>query len=186
MNLRINLVLKLELRKKTAWKILDAVFAIAITLLGLEFIVPTFTHSNMVFFNYLVHSWPNFVGYFLAFYILGMFLINHHRQFINIEYANEKLKLINFVFLAFIVLIPLSTSILTEYGDIIGGVLFFDNVVLISGLILYLNWSYVKKHKYLLKKEITSRTTSIITYRTLSIPIASIIAIGRFFYTHVK
>jgi TMEM175 potassium channel family protein len=156
----------------------DGVFAVAITLLGLGFVVPVLTHSNAVILNFLESFWPKFVGYFLAFYLIGMLLNNHNRQFRNLEYADQTLWWLNIVFLAFIVLIPFATSIWTGYGDTTVGVLFFNFIMLISGLILYFNWSYAKNHKYLLRKDITSRTISIITYTNLAVPIATIIAIG--------
>jgi len=175
---------ELEIRDKSRLEnFVDAVFAIAITILVLDFTVPVLPHSNVFILNLLESSWPKFVGYFLAFFNLGIFLNNHHRQFRNIEYADQTLWWINLVFLAFIVLVPFATSIWTEYTETTVGVLFFDFNVLISGLILYFNWSYVKKHKYLLKKDITSRTIKIITYRNLAVPIASIIAIGLAFFT---
>jgi len=163
----------------------DGVFAIAITLLGLGFTVPLLTHSNTIILNFLGSSWPKFFGYFLAFFLLGIFLNNHQTQFKYIEYADQRLWWINLSFLAFIVLVPFATSIWTEYGDTIIGVLFFHFNMLISGFILYFNWLYVKKHKFLLREDIPSRTVTIITYRNLAIPIASIIAIALAFFNLV-
>ena len=114
-----------------------------------------------------------------------MLLNNHNRQFRHVEYADQTLWWLNLVFLSFIVLVPFVTSIWTEYGDTTIGVLFFHFDMLISGLILYFNWSYLKRHKYLLRKSITSRTSTIITYRNLSIPIASIIAILIAFFSPI-
>ena len=161
----------------------DGVFAIAITLLVLEFVIPVLPHSNMAILNYLDTLWIKFVGYFLAFFLLGILLNNHSRQFRNLEYADQKLWWLNIVFLSFIVLVPFVTSIWTEYGDTTIGVLFFHFDMLISGLLLYFNWSYIQNHKYLLRKNITSRTITIITYRNLAIPIASLIAIVIAFFT---
>jgi uncharacterized membrane protein len=175
---------ELEIRDKERLEtFVDGVFAIAITLLGFGLVVPVLIHSNEVLLNFLGSFWPKFGGYFLAFYLLGLFLNNHHRQFRIMEYANQTLWWINLVFLAFIVLVPFSTSILTQYGDTTVGVLFFHFNMLISGLILYFNWSYTKNHKFLLRSDITSRTITIITYKNLGIPIASIIAIGLAFFT---
>jgi TMEM175 potassium channel family protein len=175
---------ELEIRDKERLEtFVDGVFAIAITLLGFGLVVPVLTHSNLALYNFLGSFWPKFVGYFLAFYLLGLFLNNHHRQFRIMEYANQNLWWINLVFLAFIVFVPFSTSILTQYGDTTVGVLFFHINMLISGLILFFNWSYTKNHKFLLRSDITSRTIKIITYKNLGIPIASIIAIGLAFYT---
>lgn len=177
---------ELEIRDKNRLEsFIDAVFAVAITLLVLDLVVPVLPHSNMAIMDYLSSLLPKFVGYFLAFFLLGMFLNNNNRQFKNLEYADQNLWWLNIIFLAFIVLVPFVTSIWTEYGDTTIGVLFFHIDMLISGIILYFNWSYAKNHKYLLKKNITSRTISIITYRNLAIPISSGIAILIAFFTPI-
>ena len=175
---------ELESRDKSRLEtFVDGVFAIAITLLVLEFVVPILPHSNIAILTYLDSLLPKFVGYFLAFFLLGILLNSHSRQFRNIEYADQTLWWLNILFLSFIVLVPFVTSIWTEYGDTTSGVLVFHIDILISGLLLYSNWSYLKNHKYLLRKDITSRTISIITYRNLAIPIASFIAIVFAFFT---
>jgi len=170
---------ELEIRDKSRLEtFVDGVFAVAITILGLEFVVPVLTHSNLVILNFLGNFWPKFIGYFLSFFLLGIFLNIHNRQFRNLEYADQTLWWLNIVFLAFIVLIPFATSIWIGYGDTTVGVLFFNFIMLISGLILYFNWSYAKNHKYLLREDITSRTITIISYTNLAVPITTIIAIG--------
>ena len=177
---------ELELRDKNRLEsFVDAVFAVAITLLVLDLVVPALPHSNVAIIDYLGSLLPKFVGYFLAFFLLAILLNIHNRQFKNLEYADQSLWWLNIVFLAFIVLVPFVTSIWTEYGDTTIGVLFFHFNMLISGIILYFIWAYAKNHKYLLRKDITSRTISIITYRNLAIPIASIIAIGLAFFTPI-
>jgi uncharacterized membrane protein len=137
----------------------------------------------MALLAFLESIWPKFAGYFLAFFLLGVLLNNNWRQFINIKYADWKLFFINLLFLSFIVLAPFATSIWTDYADTTAGVLFFHCIMLLSGLTLYLNWSYVKRHPYLLRKGITSRTQKTIYYRNISLPFASTIAIGFAFVT---
>jgi uncharacterized membrane protein len=177
---------ELEIRDKNRLEtFVDGVFAIAITILVLEFLVPVLPHSNIAILNYLSSIWIKFLGYFLAFFLLGMLLNNHSRQFRNLEYADQQLWWLNILFLSFIVLVPFVTSIWIEYSDTTIGVLCFHFDILISGLILYFNWTYIQKHKYLLRRDITSRTISIIKYRNLSFPIASLIAIGIAFFTPI-
>jgi uncharacterized membrane protein len=177
---------ELESRDKSRLEtFVDGVFAIAITILVLEFVVPVLPHSNVAIISYLDSLLPKFVGYLLAFFLLGILLNIHSRQFRNLKYADQTLWWLNILFLSFIVLVPFVTSIWTEYGDTTLGVLFFHFDMLISGLLLYFNWSYAKNHKYLLRKDITSRTISIITYRNLAIPIASLIAIVFAFFTPI-
>ena len=176
--------IELEIRDKNRLEtFVDGVFAIAITLLVLEFVVPMVPHSNTALITYLNSVWIKFLGYFLAFFLLGMLLNNHNRQFRNLEYADQKLWWLNIVFLAFIVLVPFVTSIWIEYGDTTVGVLFFHIDMLISGLLLYFMWSYILKNKYLLRKDVSSKTIKIINYRNLIFPISSFIAIGIAFFS---
>src|SRR5660397_163564 len=74
--------------------------------------------------------------------------------------------------------VPFATTIWTTYPDTTAGVLFFHCVMFITGFILYANWSYVKRRKHLLKKDIAMRTLRTITFRTASLPIASALAIA--------
>lgn len=178
--------LELEARdKKRLEGFIDAVVAIAITLLGLEFVVPVLEHSNEALLAFLGEMWPKFLGYFLAFLLLGLLLSTSWRQFQNIRYADWKLFSINILFLAFIVLMPFATSVLTEYGDTTVGVLFFHCVMLLSALALTINWWYVKRHPGLLKEDITPRTLDIIRYRNLSFMVASLVAIVFAFFAPI-
>ena len=171
--------MELEARDKRRLEtFIDGVFAIAITLLGLEFVVPLAQHSNGALLASFVGIVPKFIGYFLAFALLGILLNNNWRQFQNIAYADWVLYLINILFLSFVVLVPFATTIWTNYPDTTAGVLFFDCIMFITGLILYANWSHVKRRTYLLKKGITARTLRVIEYRNASLPVASALAIA--------
>jgi uncharacterized membrane protein len=87
--------------------------------------------------------------------------------------------------LAFVVLVPFATSIWTEYADITAGVVFFDGIVLVCGLTLYTNWSYVRRHPHLLRRGITSNTLRRIHYRNISVVAASAVAVGLAFFSPV-
>ena len=171
--------IELEARDKRRLEtFIDGVFAIAITLLGLGFVSPLLQHSSGALLVFYVSLWPKFLGYFLAFFLLAALLNNNWRQFQNIALADWPLFFINVLFLAFIVLVPFATTVWTEYPDITAGVLFFHCVMLASGIMLYENWWYVKRHPHLLKKGITTKTLRVIPYHNASLPIASAVAIG--------
>ena len=122
------------------------------TLLGPEFFVPLVQHSNQALIASLVGIVRKFIGYFLAFTLLSLLLINYWRQFQNIAYADSVLYGSNVLFLPFVVLAPFATTVWTGYPDTTAGVLFFDCAMFITGLTLYANWSYVKRRPYLLRK----------------------------------
>ncbi len=162
---------------------IDAVFAIAITLLGLDFVLPQLEHSSMAFTDFLGSLFPKFLGYFLAFFLLGVLLSTSWRQFQNIKRADWILLWINVLFLAFIVLVPFATSVLTEFSDITSAVLFFHSVIFLSVLTLWLNWHHVRKHPHFLKKDVTATAMARIHYRNIALLTASVVAIGLAFFT---
>jgi len=155
----------------------DAVFAIAITLLVLDLAVPVLKDSNDVLIGFLINNWPKFLAYFLSFFILASLLNNHHRQFKNIKFADQKIWWINTAFLAFIVLVPFSTSLISEYEKNLIAIITFNVNLLIASLLLYINWFIVVKSNYLLIEGISSRTIIIIKYINLAVPLATLLAI---------
>jgi len=176
----------LEARDKKRLELfIDAVFAIAITLLGLSFVVPVVEHSSGALVGSLMGIAPKFAGYFLAFALVGFMLNNNWRQFQNIAYANAVLYFINVFFLSFVVLVPFATAIWATYPDTTAGVLVFHSVIFISGVTLYANWAYVRWRPYLLKKDITEQTLKEIVYRNVSLPLASAMAIALAFITPI-
>jgi uncharacterized membrane protein len=174
-----------ERDKKRLETFIDAVFAIAITLLGLSFVAPVVQHSSGELAGSLMGIAPKFAGYFLAFALVGFLLNNNWRQFQNIAYANWVLYFINILFLSFVVLVPFATVVWTTYPDTTAGVLVFHSVIFISGVILYANWAYVRWRPYLLKKDITEQTLKEIVYRNVSLPLASALAIALAFITPI-
>ncbi|HYB58795.1 MAG TPA: TMEM175 family protein, partial [Candidatus Acidoferrales bacterium] len=67
--------MELEARDKRRLEtFIDGVFAIAITLLGLGFVVPLAQHSNEALLVSFAGLVPKFIGYFLAFALLGILL----------------------------------------------------------------------------------------------------------------
>ncbi len=96
--------------------IADGVFAVAMTLLVLELVVPELKEpSNRELTGALLSMWPKFIAYLLSFLIAGMYWLMHHTIFDSIKYYDSTLAWINVVFLLFVALIPFTTSLLGEY-----------------------------------------------------------------------
>ena len=96
--------------------IADGVFAVAMTLLVLELVVPESKGiSNEELNGLLVSMWPKFIAYVLSFLITGIYWLVHHSIFDAIRYYDTTLAWINIVFLLFVALIPFTTSLLGEF-----------------------------------------------------------------------
>ena len=94
----------------------DGVFAVAMTLLVLELVVPEIKDiSNKELTTILLSMWPKFLAYVLSFLIAGIYWLVHHSIFDAIRYYDTTLAWINLVFLLFVALIPFTTSLLGEY-----------------------------------------------------------------------
>lgn len=110
----------------------DAVFAIAITLLILEIKVPELKGviSESAVLESLGHLLPKFIGFFLSFFLIGLYWVIHHRMFgFLIDYTRRLVNL-NLVFLLSIVLMPFSTAFYSDY-------LLPDRIHLITPLAFY-------------------------------------------------
>ena len=96
--------------------IADGVFAVAMTLLVLELVVPAGKElSNQELTGLILSMWPKFVAYVLSFLIAGIFWLVHHTIFDAIRYYDSTLAWINIIFLLFVALIPFSTSLMGEH-----------------------------------------------------------------------
>ncbi|MEA3065434.1 MAG: potassium channel family protein [Sphingomonadales bacterium] len=61
----------------------DAVFAIAITLLIIDIHAPHLSADSpdRAYWIALANLWPNLIGYFISFAVIGLFWMGHHRAF---------------------------------------------------------------------------------------------------------
>lgn len=162
----------------------DGVFAIAMTLLVLDFKVPTIPEGSSVnaLPKLILDLWPNFFNYVQSFILLGVFWIVHHRQFHYIKFIDHGLLWLNIGSLMFIALIPFSTSLIAEHGDVqIGAVIFECNLMAI-GCLFYMQWWYVMRKPHLLDRNLSVQRILLIKKRNLAVPIISLVAIGLSFF----
>lgn len=91
----------------------DGVFAIAITLLGLELKVPLRTAPSLA--AALVGAWPSYVAFFTSFVTITIIWINHHRLFTHIIRVDHVLLLLNSLLLMTVTLVPFGTAVLSAH-----------------------------------------------------------------------
>ena len=94
----------------------DGVFAFAITLLALGFVLPAMRMpSNRELATALLHLWPNFIAYALSFSVIGIMWQNHHALFRVVRHVDRMTVFWNLLLLAGTVLIPFATTTLGSY-----------------------------------------------------------------------
>ena len=114
----------------------DAVFAIAITLLIIEIQPPHLsrTASDRDHLIALINLSPNFVAFFISFFVIGAFWAGHHRAFSMSRHWSPQLVRPNSMMLAAIVFMPFATAYMgTNMGHRVPTVL-YDLVLLTTSL----------------------------------------------------
>lgn len=133
------------LSKEQLQSFTNNVFAVAITLLVLNFTVPALQESNRALENFFIGLWPQFLGYTISFFVISSFFLSLHAYFKHIKYITKYIFWITMLQFFFIVLIPFSTLMMTEYGHLQIANIFFDVNILIIGLLFFINRNLIKK-----------------------------------------
>jgi uncharacterized membrane protein len=95
----------------------DAVFAISITLLVIELKVPVLprTAPDEDFLQAFANLLPNFIGFFVSFFVIGQFWNAHHRAFDSARHWAPKLLMPNLFLLCSVAGMPFFTAFLSDY-----------------------------------------------------------------------
>src|SRR5260370_6264828 len=91
----------------------DGVFAVAITLLVLQFVDPGAKNGELL--SKLLGQWPQLATYGASFLTIGVIWVNHHTVFKGIREIDRTIQFINLVLLLLIVLVPYPTELLGRY-----------------------------------------------------------------------
>ena len=90
----------------------DGVFAIAITLLILEVNVPETAFDNL--WQGIADQWPSYLAYATSFITIGGIWLAHHGIFRRLQYANQRLMVINLLLLMVVSFLPFPTKLMAE------------------------------------------------------------------------
>ncbi len=112
----------------------DAVLAIAITLLVIDLRVPELARGPGPALRDL---WPNYLAYVFSFFIIGNYWLSHHRLFRPIRRYDDRLCWLNLLFLFFVVLVPFSTRLISQYPGMRMAVVVYSLNILPLGTISY-------------------------------------------------
>jgi uncharacterized membrane protein len=110
----------------------DAIVAIAITLLALDLRLNVPPTQHITFID-LIAPWQKYLAFILSFLNIAGFWRTHHDFFIYIKKMDQRMMLINTLWLFFIVALPFSTSVVSQhFGDPAAIFLYCINVFSIS------------------------------------------------------
>ncbi len=127
----------------------DGVFAIAMTLLVLDLVVPQINGvvSDATLWKALTSLSPNFISFTLSFIILGVMWSVHTRQYEYITKVDDTLVTLNTLRLFIVVLIPFTTSLNGHYPSLIIGQIFYPLNLFLLALVTYIQGVYASRHK---------------------------------------
>lgn len=122
----------------------DGVFAIAITLLVLNFRLPHVpshgTDSHLL--DALSNEWATFVGFAVSFYVIARYWMTHHRLSILLRHVDVTFIGVNLVLLASVVFLPFPTEVLGVYGGTKTALIFYAVAISVTGLLSTAVWQY--------------------------------------------
>jgi uncharacterized membrane protein len=153
----------------------DAIFAIAITLLVIEIKVPELdrhTATDDQLAHSLAEMIPKFIGFFISFFIIGLYWTIHHRMFGFVINYTRRLLWLNLLFLLGIVLMPFSTAFYSAYVIRflkIPVIVYVVNIVFL-GLMNYILWSYLSNPKQNLVEGLDERERKYFSFRAITVP----------------
>ncbi len=160
----------------------DGVFAIAITLLVIEFKVPVIEHptDHLLWDALREMSWK-LLGFIISFCIVGYYWSVHHRIFGYVEKYTSRLIWLNLLFLFSVVLLPFTSGLLGEYASethLLVPYSFYVINICLTALMNAVLWFYVSNPKHdLLTHQISKERILLGFYFTLVVPILFIISL---------
>lgn len=127
----------------------DGVFAIAMTLLVLDLVVPQINGvvTDSILWKSLTALSPNLISFTLSFIILGLMWSIHTRQFEYITKVDDTLVTLNTLRLFIVVLIPFTTSLNGHYPSLVIGQVFYPLNLFLLALVTYIQGVYASRHR---------------------------------------
>jgi uncharacterized membrane protein len=143
----------------------DGVFAIAITLLVLDLVVPSRQEAAEGGLGHaLAHEWPAYFAYLVSFLVIGIIWINHHTMFDKVQLVDRPVLFANLALLLVVSLIPFPTRLLAVYLTAGGeashvAAAVYSATMLAMGLAYSALWLTLTRDVHLLQEGIDPRSS---------------------------
>ena len=132
----------------------DGVFAIAATLLVLEFSVSSGRNLG----DQLVHLWPAYLAYATTFVTIGIIWMNHHHTVSLIDHTDRTMLFINNLLLLTIAFLPFPTKLVADYlhkdGEQAATLAYAATFVVMATLHQFW-WQYARRNRRLIADGVT-------------------------------
>jgi uncharacterized membrane protein len=142
----------------------DGVFAIAATLLVLEFSVPTVSGPRLG--HELFHLWPSYLAYATSFLTIGIIWINHHYCVQTIARVDRTLLFLNLLLLIVVGFLPFPTKLVAQYLQKPGeqaAVLAYVATFVVMSIVYNAWWRYASGGRRLIGESVPDSTVRAIS-----------------------
>jgi uncharacterized membrane protein len=158
--------------------LVDGIFAIAMTLLVLGINPPRPPDSQATaVLPYMIESLvPQVFLFVVAFLVIALFWLGHHRQFHFVHRVDPPLLWINILILIAIVFVPFSTDLAGDYPAVMDATLLFHANMFIVGLLFTVQWHHIRRHEHLCEPVPEKAIVHAWFYRSMLVPAVAVIA----------
>jgi uncharacterized membrane protein len=157
----------------------DAIFAFAITLMALSIEIPdlppNLTEPELM--ARLAETYTGLESYLISFAIIAVFWISYHQIFNFIIGSHMAIAYLNLLFLLFITLLSISTSLVINYATYQIPFIIYCIVVVLTSSLLAVIWLYATKDYRLIDKNVNPLFIKGVMIKLISIPIIFVISI---------
>ena len=132
----------------------DGVFAIAATLLVLEFSVSSGRNLG----DQLVHLWPAYLAYATTFVTIGIIWMNHHHTVSLIDHTDRTMLFVNNLLLLTIAFLPFPTKLVADYLHKDGeqaATLAYAATFVVMATLHQVWWQYARRNRRLIADGVT-------------------------------
>lgn len=167
-----------EAEKNRFETFVDAILAIIMTILVLEFKVPEEPfHSSRDIQSFLHHLLPSFFSYFISFSTIVILWMDHHNLFRLLKKVDVPMVFLNFLFIIFLSATPFTTSLAGKNIQSSYAVAIVAANYLLMNLSFTSIWMYSLKHQMIPEtalKQLSSKRENGIIFTGILLTIASI------------
>jgi uncharacterized membrane protein len=157
----------------------DAVFAIAATLLVLEFSVK----PGQPLGHQLLHElWPSYLAYATSFLTIAIIWINHHHVMETIERIDRTFLFITALLLLVVAFIPFPTRLVAHYlgkpDDERAAVYAYGATLLLMAVLFNVLWAYAARNRRLISEDMPETQVRAVTQAAgVGVPLTALILV---------
>ena len=158
----------------------DGVYAIALTLLAVELVLPE-TAADLhrdALLDSLLESWPKVLAFLTSFTVIANFWVGHNVLFWHVRRFDGGLMWLALLQLLCVAFIPFPTSVIGGHvGDPVAQQFYFGTLVL-TGLVMAALWWYMNSGRRLVHPDLSPQVIRRTHLISLSVPATLLLLMG--------